>query len=105
MCQISRDSSVHIVSTSNAFARVHLPNEQSVVFYPTADAYQIEDASSNSASTLTQWFQLNSTDSAGRMVYTPRPVTNKIFFCSNLEVKRQQEIVPLIVVRMLVKRN
>ena len=45
---------------------IHLPNEHSVVFDPTADADQIGDASQSSTSTLLQWFALNASDSTAQ---------------------------------------
>ncbi len=43
---------------------IHLPNEQSVIFDPTAD--DVQETSNTSTSTLLQWFQLNQRDISAR---------------------------------------
>jgi Helitron helicase-like domain at N-terminus len=45
---------------------IHLPNEQSVIFDPTADAEDIHMTADASTSTLLQWFILNQTTPAAR---------------------------------------
>lgn len=53
---------------------IHLPNEQCVVFDPTADSEDIHHACESSTSTLLQWFELNKQDPAARsLLYTRVP--------------------------------
>lgn len=53
---------------------VHLPNQHSVIFDPTADAADILDANLAATSTLLQWFELNQSDAtARRYSYTEIP--------------------------------
>ena len=53
---------------------VHLPNEQTVIFDPTADEEDIQDACDTSTSTLLEWFELNRRDPAARgLLYTRVP--------------------------------
>jgi hypothetical protein len=53
---------------------VHLPDEQSVIFDPTADSNEILMIATASTSSLLQWFILNQTDVAARQwLYTEIP--------------------------------
>jgi hypothetical protein len=53
---------------------VHLPEQQNVVFDPTADVRDIFEAAERSSSTLLEWFALNKRDpSANRLLYTEIP--------------------------------
>ena len=69
---------------------VHLPDEQSVIFDPTADSNEIQMVANASTSTLLQWFILNQTDAAARQwLYTEIPE----HYCFGLDKKwmpRQQ---------------
>jgi hypothetical protein len=53
---------------------IHLPNEQTVIFDPTADEADIVNANASATSTLLQWFALNNRDvSARNYLYTEIP--------------------------------
>lgn len=45
---------------------LHLPNEHTVIFDPTADADNIHDVNATATSTLLEWFELNKRDTAAR---------------------------------------
>ncbi len=45
---------------------IHLPNAHTVIFDPTADAIDLQDAAESSTSTLLQWFELNKRDVSAR---------------------------------------
>jgi hypothetical protein len=45
---------------------IHLPNEHTIIIDPTADSDAMDDISQSSTSTLLQWFELNSRDTAAR---------------------------------------
>jgi hypothetical protein len=45
---------------------LHLPNEHTVIFDPTADEENIQDATAAATSTLLEWFELNKRDPAAR---------------------------------------
>jgi hypothetical protein len=45
---------------------IHLPNEQTVIFDPTADETDLFDANAAATSTLLQWFALNQRDASAR---------------------------------------
>ena len=53
---------------------VHLPNAQNVIFDPTVDATDVQEAIESTSSTLLQWFELNRRDAAARsLLYSQIP--------------------------------
>jgi len=53
---------------------IHLPNEHSIIFDPTMDVEDIQEAAAATTSTLLQWFDLNHRDASARaLLYSEIP--------------------------------